>query len=62
MNDSEAIEPPIVVSGSEAIEPPIVSESRVAAAIRVFMLVLICLVLPMLLLAATTPAGGCGGG
>ena len=50
------------MNDSDAIEPPLVSESRFAAAFRVGMLVLICLVLPMLLLAATTHPEGCGGG
>jgi hypothetical protein len=50
------------LNDADAIEPPIVSDSRVAAVIRLFMLVLVFLVLPMLLLAATTHPEGCGGG
>ena len=50
------------MNDSDAIEPPVVSDSRVAAAIRLVMLVLVFLVLPMLLLAATVHPEGCGGG
>lgn len=46
----------------DVIEPPVVGDSRVAAVVRLVMLVLVFLVLPMLLLAATTHPEGCGGG
>ena len=50
------------MNDADTIEPPVVSDSRVAAVIRLVTLVLVFLVLPMLLLAATAHPDGCGGG
>ena len=50
------------MNDADTIEPPAVSDSRVAAVIRLVMLLLVFLVLPIILLAATSQPDGCGGG
>jgi hypothetical protein len=50
------------LNDADALDPPGSSRSAVVAAIRLLVLGVVFVGLPMLLLAAMTPAQACGGG